>query len=343
MNPVSEGVSRTKPAPRVFVPLHVEERWPVLGARVHMLEGHTMGTGWQLRWSGPPAPALAPIRRAVEAELDLVVAQMSQWRPDSDLSRFNAAAPGHWQSLPAAFAEVLTCALEVAQTSGGAFDPTVGHAVAHWGFGPQSRFDVPGYEPPARAPGKAATGRWKALRFDAHQPGGVALDLSAIAKGHSVDRMVLCLCMRSLGFHDVLAEVGGELRGCGLRPDGQPWWVDVAMPDGQPANNRVALHGLSIATSGDAWRCYRDQQGRFWSHTINPHRAEPISHGLASVSVLHEECMRADAWSSALTVLGLEQGMALAQRLGLAALFVQRRAGGGFEQHLSSALAELTT
>ncbi len=189
---------------------------------------------------------------------------------------------------------------------------------------------------------------WRTLRFDAqhsrlYQTGGLLLDLSAIAKGYAVDRVLQRLS--TLGLQHLLVEVGGELRGQGLRPGGLPWWVDLESPpqgeDQAPLTvTRLALHGLAVASSGDYRRVYT-RAGRQLPHSMDPRTGAPIAHGLASVSVVHPSCMWADGWSTALTVLGLEQGFALACAQGIAALFVQRDADGRLREVLTPALQEL--
>ena len=174
------------------------------------------------------------------------------------------------------------------------------------------------------------------------QPGGVQLDLSAVAKGYGVDRLAFYL--KSQGVQHYLVEVGGELRGAGLKPDGQPWWVvleQVPGADGAEAADELvlALHGLSVATSGD-YRRYFERDGRRYSHTIDPRNGVPIANDLASVTVVHPQCMAADAWSTALTVLGAEQGLRLAERLGLAARFVARSGAEHLSTHLRNMLDE---
>ena len=317
---------------RVLVPLHIEGPPPPLGLPLHALEGQSMGTGWSLRFHAPAELKLDGVERAVQAVLDEVIQEMSQWESDSLLSRFNRLPAGTRVPLPAGFARVMDAALHIARESDGAFDPSSLELVRAWGFGP---------------PGEvlATACDWRRLGWDGThltQPGNTHLDLSAIAKGHAVDRVSETLA--AIGIKDHLVEIGGELRGAGLKPEGRPWWVDIEPPDAQCrlAPLRIALHGLSIATSGDYRRFRLDEQGQRRSHTVDPRTGEPIAHGLASVSVVHESAMWADGWSTALMVLGLEAGLAFATAHGLAARFVQRE-GEDFSEHFSPALAELLT
>jgi thiamine biosynthesis lipoprotein len=139
--------------------------------------------------------------------------------------------------------------------------------------------------------------------------------------------------------------LGGEQRGRGAKPDGTPWWVDLERPAESPGEGSgagdliVALHGLSVATSGDYRRFFEDG-GRRYSHTIDPRAGCPVEHGLASVAVLHPECMIADALATALTVLGAAAGLAYARRRGLAALFIER-GPRGIEERMTPSFAAM--
>jgi thiamine biosynthesis lipoprotein len=335
-------IAMSTAAPRVAVPLAIDARPPALGAATHVLRGLTMATRWCVKLAGPPRLDLEALQRELQQSLDRVVAQMSPWRADSHISRFNAAPAGSWHSLPAEFLSVLGSALQVASLSGGAFDPTAGALVDLWGFGPPGPVDAP--PSPASVATACADAGWQRLAIDdarVRQPGGVRLDLSAIAKGFGVDQLSRLLSQRGLGNH--LVEIGGELRGSGLRADGQPWWVDLMSPpsaaDALPLT-RIALHGLSVATSGDYLRHFDDADGLRRSHTIDPRSGRPVEHGLCSVSVLHEECMQADALSTALTVLGPGDGMRAARDHGIAALFILR-IGDALSELLSPAFEAL--
>lgn len=297
---------------------------PAMPTASAALAGATMGTTWSARLALPRGRTEAAARHAIQAALDEVVAQMSTWEPDSDITRYNRAATG-WQTLPAGFFHVLSHALALAEDSGGAYDPTVGPLVNAWGFGPHQR----AFEPPSPSAIEAARARcgWRRVQLDAQrqaalQPGGAYLDLSSIAKGYGVDRAAMAL--DALGITQYLVEVGGELRARGKRPDGQPWRVAIEVPDASDDHAlALPLRDHSIATSGD-YRRHAGSGDERYAHTIDPRTGLPVRNGLASVTVLHPGCMQADALATALTVLGEEEGLAYARRHELAALFILR-------------------
>ncbi len=267
---------------------------------------------------------------------------MSTWEPQSSITRFNRAAAGSWLPMQPEFALVLACALHVARSSAGALDPTAGALARLWGFGAQGRYDEAGFAMPARQAIEAAQQHcgWQKLQVNIEtlqvlQPGGMELDFSAVAKGFAVDE--ICRYLRSEGIRHHLVDIGGELRGAGMKPDGQPWWVEVQLPVDctDVTRTRIALHGLAVATSGDYLQGF-SSGGRHFSHCIDPRSGSPIDNGVRSVSVLHAMCMQADAWSTALMVLGHEAGMALAESERLAVQWLVQ-AGDGLTEHRSSA------
>lgn len=287
-------------------------------ATVLRLDGQTMGTRWSVQFVARAAVPSSAIRSGIEALLADLVDQLSHWQPSSALCRYNRAPAGSWQRLPADLSVVLDAALDIAAHSDGALDPTAGPLVDLWGFGPPG----PRQGLPSAAQIAAARSRvgWQRLCRDPAgllQPGGVQLDFSAIAKGHAVDRLATWL--DRAGFTHHLVEIGGELRGQGVKPDGLPWWVETETPDGfDPHPTRIALDGLSIATSGDAIRRF-EHDGQRYAHTLDPRSGRPLAAAPAAVSVIHPLCREADGWATALTVLGPEAGLRLADQLGLAA------------------------
>lgn len=310
------------------------------------LGGETMGTTWSVRLVAPARTDLHALHAAMQARLDLVVRQMSTWEPGSDITRFNHADAGTWHVLPAEFAQVLACALEIAEASDGAFDPSLGALVGLWGFGADAQARTP--PEAARLQQAQADAGWRRITVDAglrvRQPGGLRLDLSAIAKGHGVD--LVAARLRAAGIPGALVEVGGELYGYGRKPDGTGWRVLVEAgdeADDAHAEPRVlALDGIAVATSGDRWHRYQ-HAGRRYSHTLDPRSGRPVEHAPVAVSVVAADAMHADAWATALTVPGADAGLALAQQRGLAARFVERTDGGvrermtdAFRQHLAA-------
>jgi thiamine biosynthesis lipoprotein len=330
---------------RVLLPAAISDMEPMADGRILELSGESMGTSWSARVVARAEVADGPqslqqrLQRGLQGELDGVVGEMSHWEPESNLGRFNRAGACTWHALPEAFYSVLDFALGVARATGGACDPCAGELVNLWGFGPVGRHDEPGFVPPASGAVAKARERLAARRVEldparrrAFQPGGVQLDLSAVAKGYGVDAMALWL--EKQGLRHYLVEAGGELRGAGFKPDGQPWWVALEAPAAGVGQIAIALHGLSVATSGDYRRYFLRDDQRF-PHTIDPRNGMPITNNVASVTVVHEQAMAADAWSTALTVLGAEAGLALAEQQGLAARFLLRE-GASLREALSS-------
>lgn len=326
---------------RVLVPLAIAPAHPPINCPTRDFSGQSMGTCWSVRFVDTSGRGAHDWQGGIQAQLDRVVAQMSHWLADSALGVYNRASPGSWHALPADFHAVMSCALDVAALSDGAYDPTAGAIVNLWGFGPGGGYAAPEFVPPtADAVGAAlADCGWQRVRLDSgprlFQPGGLQLDLSSIAKGYAVD--LVAKYLHACGLDHFLVEVGGELRGAGMKPDGKPWWVRLEEPGVSTAPTVAALHGMSIATSGDYRRCF-EHGGRRYAHTLDPRSGYPLTSGVASVTVLHPECMLADAWSTALTVMGVEAGLACAEAQALAVRFL-RHEEGGCREYMSSAFA----
>lgn len=282
-----------------------------------------MGTRWSVLCDVPPEFDQAALQRELAASVEEVDRQMSPWKPDSDLLRLNRASVDAWVALPREIMGVLERALDVARESGGAFDPTVGALVDAWGFG--AARDVPD----AAAIRAAQRPAWRTLELDpatgrARKHAALQIDLCGIAKGYAVDRMVQVL--RRHGVAHALAALDGELRALGSQADGTPWAVALESPDAQrrAAHGVLELADIAVATSGD-YRHFVQLGAQRLAHTMDPLRAAPVHNGVASVTVLAPDCTSADAWATALLVMGPEQGLALARALGLEALWLLRR------------------
>ena len=331
------------PSARVLIPSRPDDlpELPDVRAVVREWSGETMGTRWSVKFV-PTREIAMDVPFAIQQALDRIDAQMSTWRTSSELSVYNDAAAGLAFTLSSEFSIVLDAAWQLARDTDGAYDPTVGALVELWGFGPAARRA----RPPSSQAIEAARVRcgWRRLVFDvtdrrAVQPGGLRLDLSSIAKGYGVDRV--CEVVRAAGIDHFLVEIGGELRGQGVKPDGTPWWVDIERTDDDAtfAPLRIALHGLAIATSGDARRFF-EAGGRRYSHTIDPRTGWPIADTVASVTVVHRECLHADALATAIAVMGVTDGLAYAEQRGIAARLVERR-GVRAREHFTTAFAAM--
>lgn len=313
------------------------------------LGGHTMGTTWSVVLVTTADADLHRLHAGIERQLDLVVRQMSTWRTDSDINRFNRSDAGQWQLLPDEFLAVLDAALDIAARSNGAYDPTVGPLIEAWGFGPAG--DVPRIPDDIELAELRRRVGWRRLVFQPEQrrvlqPGHAWLDLSAIAKGHAAD--LVARQLREDGITAALVEVGGELVGHGRKPDGQAWRVLVESAADEDTESQAVLpprvlelDGLAVATSGDRWHRF-ERDGRRYAHTIDPRSGQPVTQAAAAVSVLANNAMHADAWATALTVMGAEEGLAFAERNGLAARFVAHTDDGpvetmtaAFSEHLA--------
>ena len=317
-------------------------------AGLHEFLGETMGTTFTVKVVVPAArwaQVAERVEPAIQAELDLVNARMSTWRADSELSQFNQSAETAPTTMSPETLEVFRIAQEVSAASGGAFDVTVGPLVNAWGFGPDGQT----LEGPSDAELVALRARvgYQALDIDRAastlrkaRP-DVYCDLSAVAKGYGVDRVAQAL--EGLGIDNYMVEIGGEIRTRGAK-DGRGWHLAIEKPVMTHRETQKVLAippgGLALATSGD-YRNYLEVDGVRLSHTIDPRTGRPIAHALASVSVIHAECAYADAYATALMVLGPEDGYHLALDLDLAALFIIRDAPGQFTEKATSAFERL--
>ncbi|MDP3802566.1 FAD:protein FMN transferase [Brevundimonas sp.] len=334
----------------MLIPTHGRRPGPPPGAGIEDFAGETMGTTWSVRLVPPPGLGREAARSAIEAELTRIVALFSHWDPRSELSRLNAAPPGFW-AVSEPFWELLNKAMDLADDTNGAFDPALGALVDLWGFGPPGPRPLNAFGTGPTVPfdeeiaaARALSG-WGIVRFNrdaraVQQLGGVKLDFSGVAKGHAVDRVSERLT--ALGATHHLVEIGGELRGAGVKPDGQPWWVELQQaPDAPGPRTVAALFDLAVATSGDWVRAY-EAWGQTYSHTIDGRTGRPVDNGVASVTVLAGTAMYADAMATALTVMGPREGPDYADALNIAAAFVVR-GEDGLTEVVSPAFAAMLT
>ena len=297
-----------------------------------------MGTVYRVTVPQPLPVAADELLSAVTEQLERVDALMSTYREDSELSALNRHATADAFPVSAETFAVLAEAHEVSRATSGAFDITVGPLVDAWGFGPSATAEPPA--PGALARLKRITG-WQKLTLDEStrtvrkSSPDVRCDLSAIAKGYAVDQIARAI--EDLGCRDYMVDVGGEVRVAGLNADDEPWRIGIERPDaaGRVAHRILQVTNTGVATSGD-YRNFRMEGGRRLSHVLDPRIGEPVETGVASATVLHSSTMRADAFATALLVLGERESVAVAEREGLAVLLLLRDGHGGIREVTSS-------
>ncbi|MEZ6065431.1 MAG: FAD:protein FMN transferase [Planctomycetaceae bacterium] len=304
------------------------------------LQGETMGTTWHVLLA-PVADSeeQSRLQVAIDARLQAINQAMSTYRDDSDLSRFNASESTEWFDCMRDTAVVTARALEIAKLSDGAFDPTVAPLIRLWNFDRDRQ--APRVPDAAELEAAAAGIGYQHISVRLDPPAikkdepRTELNLSAIAKGYAVDEVARLLV--AAGRASFMVEIGGEVVTRGKKGDGTAWSIGIERPldDGRAVAARLPLTDAALATSGD-YRNFFMSDGRRYSHTIDPRTHEPVTHSLASVTVLAEDCMTADALATTLMVLGPEQGRAFANEQGVAA-WLLRRDGEGFVDEASTA------
>ena len=309
--------------------------------QVQVFRGQTMGPiQYEVRIADPQVPA--ETKAAIQERLDEVNRLMSTYRPDSDISRFNASTSTDWFPVDLLTATVVARANELSASTQGAFDVTVGPAVELWKFGTDR--ETPRLPTEAELTAVLEQIGYQKIQTRLDPPclrkskAQVKIDLSAIAKGFAVDRVAARL--RELGLKNFMVDVGGEIVVLGNKPHGAPWTIGIERPnDTQREPDRVLeLTDTALASSGD-YRNFYLLDGKRYSHTIDPRTAQPVTWPddgqVAAASVIADDCMTADALATALMVLGPDEGLTLAENLEASGLVFLRRADGSFSARLS--------
>ncbi|MDC9588500.1 FAD:protein FMN transferase [Xenorhabdus sp. XENO-10] len=311
------------------------------GPEQQNLNGQTMGTYYSVKYvADSSAPAPENLQKEIDRLLEEVNDQMSTYRPNSELSRFNQSREVNKPfPVSAATAKVVKEAIRINKLTEGALDVTVGPLVNLWGFGPEGRI--------TKAPKdeELETRRaWTGINHLSVEGNNLIksipelyVDLSSIAKGYGVDAVVEYL--KSQHIKNYMVDIGGEVRTLGNNGKGNPWRIAIEKPSdsgmAQSAQEIIEPGNMSVATSGD-YRNYFEQNGVRYSHTINPKTSRPITHNLVSITVIAPTCMSADGFSTGLDVLGPEKGMELAEKLNIP-VFMIVKTKEGFEEHYSTA------
>lgn len=308
------------------------------GERVETFGGPTMGSTYTIKYvrtSSGPSPT--EVQSKVEAALREVDAQMSTYRKDSLVSRFNQLPAQSCMALPESMLGLVRYGNQLSEDSAGAYDLTVEPLMNLWGFGPDAHGE--------RVPNAAEIAQvlqhigHRHLRIEQQQlckDTDIKLDFDSIAAGFTVDQVSALL--EQMGIHSYLTEITGELKAVGLKPDGSAWRIAIEAPrnDEQVAQLSLDLDGYGMSTSGD-YRNYFDANGNHYSHLFDPTTGAPITHNLTSVTVIDRSARNADGLSTLLIVMGPERGYRYAVDHQIAALFITRESDR-FVSHNTPAL-----
>lgn len=305
-----------------------------------------MGTTYAIKIVEPPADT---DRRALQATVDRVLQdidrQMSGYREDSELSQFNRSASTEWFSVSPDVVKAVAVAARVSELSQGALDVTVAPLVNLWGMGTGGELrDIPDASQIAQVRADVGYQRLE-FRFDPaalrKERPHLAIDLNAVAPGYAVD--LIAERLSAIGVANFMIDIGGEVRARGRNAQGEAWRIAVEKPiDGEPEPYAIVkLDDIAVTTSGE-YRHYVMRDGHRYSHTIDPRTGHPVQHRLASVVVVMPTAVDADAWATALNVLGEDRGYQLAQQQQIPAMFIvaasqglEHRMTAGFERFLA--------
>ncbi len=301
--------------------------------RIYKINGFTMGTTYSIKISDYNTNLninISDIRDRVKKELKRINMIFSTYINDSDISKFNNCKGTDWFDTSKELVSIVSIALNVSKLSDGYYDITVGPLVNLWGFGPKKEQRKVPEDSEIKDVLKLIGYKKISIKKNPYQlkkdlP-DMYIDLSSIAKGYGVDRIYELL--KQMGFSNFLIEIGGEVRTSGVKSEKKDWLIGIASPkNGFSVNRVVKLKDLSMATSGD-YRNYFEKNGIRYSHTIDPKTGYPIKHKLASVSVIHKSCTLADAYATAIDVMGEKRGMKFAESLKLPVYMIIRKNNG---------------
>lgn len=306
-----------------------------------LIQGPTMGTTYHITVCTPSSADVdtGQLKQEIDQLLVEINQEMSTYIKDSELSRFNQAAPDEWIPVAPAVVKVVSAGLKLSEDSDGAFDMTVGPLVNLWHFGPDpGKRTLPPEDKIEAARQKVG---YHHIQVQDSPPAlkklipEVYVDLSAIAKGYGVDAVAELIEAR--GIENYLVEIGGEMRARGVNQRGAAWQVGIEKPvsETRVVQHIVPLDNLSLATSGN-YRNFFEVDGVSYSHTIDPRTGRPATHGLASVSVVGKTCMNCDAIATCLMVLGPVEGYNWVKERDIAAYFIIKT-DAGFTERFSPA------
>ncbi|WP_340122002.1 FAD:protein FMN transferase [Methylobacter svalbardensis] len=293
---------------------------------VEKLEGPTQGTTYHISYWSEAAVDAKDIKDRIENELADIDKLLSDYRPDSTIEIFNNTENTDSQEVGAEIVALVKVAKTVHQAGQGCYDLTIKPLFDLWGF----QGDAPTVPQDSAIVTKLKqVGMDKLEVVDAthlrKKQADLKVALSSISQGYSVER--LSQVLEQKGIVHYLVEIGGELKTNGYKPDLQPWRIALErpLPEERVMHKVITMPKdapVAVMTSG-TYRHYFDDHGQHYSHVLDARNGRPVIHNLVSVTVLLDDPILADAWSTMLLCLGQKEGMLAANTAKIPALFIE--------------------
>ena len=292
------------------------------------LSGPIFGTQWSLIYhAADESVTEETVNEALLEAFSVVDDSMNHYRPSSTLSELNRLPAMEVMEVDWDFALVFNTALDIYYATDGAYDLSVSPLINLWGFGPEGVTKRPADEEITTVEPFVGLDKFAwdlSTRGFVKRDTKATLDFSSIAKGYAVD--IAADSLDELGLEHFMLEVGGEIQVRGTSPRGDSWRLAVERPTPGSRGQiftAIEVSDIGVATSGD-YRNFFEDGGRRFSHLIDPRTGYPIEHDLVSVTVVHPSTMIADAWATALMVVGTEEALRLADLYELAVFLISR-------------------
>jgi len=279
------------------------------GKKMIRIEGSTMATTYNIIYFDPKE---RNFKESIDSVLVLVNKSINTYDPASEISVFNKSTTGIKFSLPYLLPP-LRKSKEVTEASDGAFDPTVMPLVNAWGFGPVKQ-NIPDS---AKVDSLLSFVGFENIQFNEDSlwktERRAQLDFGGIGQGYGAD--VIANFLRSKGVENMFVELGGEGLALGRNTEsGKAWEIGILDPvNTQQIKAYIALSNRAYTTSGNYYN-FREVDGQRFSHTIDPATGYPAQRAILSASVFAPDCTTADAWATALMVMGHEKAIEVLDR-----------------------------
>jgi len=301
--------------------------------KIEKVEGYAQGTTYHISfWSDSSVP-VSDVKTSFNNTLAQIDKELSTWRNDSYISEFNHSSSTAWQAASDDFIALIHIAKDINQKSGGCYDPTIGPLFDLWGFKKES-LHVPSQQELAAA--KADLGMDKLEVDDTGKRirktiPALQIDFSSMGEGYTISK--LSQVLEAKGVNNYLVEFGGDMKIKGHKPNGDKWRVAVERPvsdNGNPTPYQIVTindeSGVSLDTSG-TYHHYFDDNGKEYSHILNPNTGQPVIHDLVSASVFGTDPRVSDAWATTMLCLGQKEGAKIAQQENLEVFFIENKQG----------------